>query len=55
MKSQTLKTFSTTQSLSKTGLNNIRLKQLVQLQTKVIQGISTQSQQVPKSSQGVRL
>jgi len=31
MKSQTLKNYSSTQSLTKAGLNNIRLKQLVQL------------------------
>lgn len=42
MKSQTLKNYSSTQNLSKTGLNNIRLKQLVQLQTKAIQGQNSQ-------------
>ena len=55
MKSQTLKTYSSSQSLSKTGMNNIRLKQLVQLQTKAIQGISTAQQQYPKTSQGMRM
>ena len=41
IKTQTLKNYSSTQNLSKTGLNNIRLKQLVQLQTKAIQGINS--------------
>lgn len=55
LKSQTLKTYSSTQNLTKSGLNNIRLKQLVQLQTKAIQGINSVQQQYPKTSQGMRI
>ena len=36
---KTLKNYQSTQNLSKTSLNNLRLKQLVQMQSKVIAGI----------------